>query len=306
MPEEDNMPIKIQVKADSKDAAKVINKIIDTVKAPFSWWATSKEPVLQAKADVEATLIRARAIEPLAETLGIRKDEAISLVLRADQREQFDRIRQQRNLENIVQSAIELAPETTNEQPVEEDWTSEFLDSCKNVTDKDMQTLWARILAGEVSNPGKYSKRTLNYLKTMDKTEAEAFTAFSAFAFSDKNGWRFIFQDELTKSRITETFRVDYQGHFTATGLLSSNVKGMYASKIDGRIYNYFDRTFIGTQADVKHAHTEAPALFIVFTQIGQQLAEIAGSTPIQGYVEDVFRQLNSDCGFNVVETQRT
>jgi hypothetical protein len=79
----------------------------------------------------------------------------------------------------------------------------------------------------------------------------------------------------------------------------------MYASTIDGRIYNYFDRTFIGAQAEVKHAHIEAPIPFIVYTQIGQQLAEIAGSAPIQGYVEDVFRQLNSDCGFNVVEAQR-
>jgi hypothetical protein len=306
MSEEDNLPIKIHVKADSKDAAKVINKIIDTVKAPFSWWAKSKEPILQAKADVEATLIRARAIEPLVETLGISKEDAVSLVLRADQREQFDRVRQQRNLENVVQGAIELAPRAVNDQPVDEDWTSEFLGCCKNIRDKDMQALWARILAGEVSTPGKYSKRTLNYLKTMDKKEAEAFTAFCSFAFSDINGWRFIFQDEFTISLVRETFCEDYQGHFTATGLLSPTLKGMYASKNDGRTFNYFDRRFIGSQAEIKHAHVETAIPFFVFTQIGQQLAEIAGSTPIQGYVEGVFRQLNSACGFNVIEAQST
>lgn len=306
MPDEDNMPIRINVKADSKDVAKIVNKIIDTIKAPFSWWAKSNEPVLQAKADVKANLIRAKAIDPLAEALGISKEDALSLVLRSDQRKQFDRIRQQRNLEDIIQGAIELEPEAVNDQPVEEDWTNEFLDCCKNVSDKDMQTLWSRILSGEVSNPGKYSKRTLNYLKTMDKSEAEAFTAYASFAFTDNNGWRFVFQDEGTTTRIAETFRVDYQGHFTATGLLTPGAKAMYASKCEGRVYNYFGKTFVGTQAETKHAYIEPPIPFIVFTQIGQQLAEIAGSTPIEGYVETLFQHLNSSCGFRAIESSKS
>ena len=102
MATDDHLPIKVTVKADTKDASKLFEKLIDTIKAPFSWWAKTREPVTEAKAEVDAALIRARAIEPLAKELGITKEEAIFLVLRSEQREAFDRIRQQKNIESIV------------------------------------------------------------------------------------------------------------------------------------------------------------------------------------------------------------
>jgi len=35
--EQNNLPIKIDVKIDSADAACVFEKFVDTIKAPFSW-----------------------------------------------------------------------------------------------------------------------------------------------------------------------------------------------------------------------------------------------------------------------------
>lgn len=55
------------------------------------------------------------------------------------------------------------------------DWFFRFFESASNVTDKQMKDLWARILAGEISNPGMFSFRTIEVLHNLTKKEAEIF-----------------------------------------------------------------------------------------------------------------------------------
>ena len=65
-----------------------------------------------------------------------------------------------------------------SEKPVDEDWIHHFLGNCADVGDKQMQDLWARILAGEVESPGRFSKRFLEFMKCLGKQEALAIAEF--------------------------------------------------------------------------------------------------------------------------------
>ena len=67
-----------------------------------------------------------------------------------------------------------------------------------------MQKLWGRLLAGEVASPQSYSKRTLQFLKTLSKREAAAFERYCGFAVADSNGWHFIFDCELTHKEMAK------------------------------------------------------------------------------------------------------
>lgn len=55
------------------------------------------------------------------------------------------------------------------------DWFVRFYEDCGNISDEDLQALWARILAEEVHEPGSYSLRTLSCLSNMSKEEALLF-----------------------------------------------------------------------------------------------------------------------------------
>jgi hypothetical protein len=44
-----------------------------------------------------------------------------------------------------------------------------------------MQQLWAKVLAGEANTPGTFSKRTINLLASLDKSDAERFQAVCRF-----------------------------------------------------------------------------------------------------------------------------
>ena len=124
----DNLPIKIDVRVDSKDAVSIINKLIKTIRYPFERWIKNSEVISVAKAETKATLIRAKATKPLAQALNISEEDAISLVFRSEQRELYERLRQQRNIERIISNASKYILEEPSEHIVDKDWTLEFID----------------------------------------------------------------------------------------------------------------------------------------------------------------------------------
>ena len=69
---------------------------------------------------------------------------------------------------------LQLREQDQREEAMSDDWIANFFDKCRNVSDREMQDLWARVLAGEANTPGSYSKRTVNFLTTLDSEEADA------------------------------------------------------------------------------------------------------------------------------------
>lgn len=59
-----------------------------------------------------------------------------------------------------------------NHQNRDFDFFYRFYDNAGKVSDEEMQELWAKILAGEINQPGEYSLKTLLVLSSFSKTEA--------------------------------------------------------------------------------------------------------------------------------------
>lgn len=55
------------------------------------------------------------------------------------------------------------------------DWHTRFFEACGTISDKELQDIWARILAEEIYQPGSYSLRTLECLHNLSRPEAELF-----------------------------------------------------------------------------------------------------------------------------------
>ena len=90
--------------------------------------------------------------------------------------------REQRNLESVVSQTEQNIAEDVSKDPVHPDWIDCFMESVKGISDETMQKLWASVLAGEVTSPGKVSLRTLNILKNLSKEEAETFQKILSLA----------------------------------------------------------------------------------------------------------------------------
>jgi len=105
------------------------------------------------------------------------------LVTRAKVRVLKREAKRQKNLQAIAAKAAKEMPESVSEMPVEQDWVSRFLEDCQDVSNEDMQTVWGRILAGEVAKPGTFSYRTLFAVKMLRPEVANLFTRLCSFVW---------------------------------------------------------------------------------------------------------------------------
>lgn len=81
------------------------------------------------------------------------------------------------NREKVAEKAqtIHIEGEKDEDKTIDTDWLNRFFGIVEDVSDEDMQDIWARILAGENKHPSSYSLRTLDVLRNMSKEEAKLF-----------------------------------------------------------------------------------------------------------------------------------
>ena len=157
------------------DVGKLTPALTKFVEVAGQGLGTLYEPlrlILMAKAEGKAAQIRARDEFTLNQIEG-----------RALARQEQDAIRRQKNVESILAQTAEALPETVSEEPVDDDWLNRFYRYCEDVSSEQVQELWARILAGEIRQPGSYSMRALETLRVLSATDAGMFATFVSFSF---------------------------------------------------------------------------------------------------------------------------
>ena len=126
------------------------------------------------------------------ETSNVSESEQ-SLDAIAESAEKFQSEKRMANMQSIVGQAIKQMSEQVPDAPVDHDWTARFFDNAKDVSDEEMQKLWAKLLAGEVESPGRASLRTLDILRNMTQKEAKLFARVVNYIFveASSSAWMF-------------------------------------------------------------------------------------------------------------------
>ena len=75
----------------------------------------------------------------------------------------------------ISRSAEEVGDGAVPDHEPDHDWTARFFSYIQDVSSEEMQSLWAKVLAGEIERPGSTSIRTLSILRNLDKATATLF-----------------------------------------------------------------------------------------------------------------------------------
>ena len=160
--------------AGTGSAIALINKVSDAI----GWYTAPRQEIRMAKAKAEAERIRAKS---RAESGDVELD---SLLHRAELRAAVEQILEQSNLENTIIRALSHLDDDAAPQDMDNDWVKNHMSQCRHVSDDEMQEWWARILAGEANNPGSYSKKTLNVLGDLERTEAQLFSTLCNFVWT--------------------------------------------------------------------------------------------------------------------------
>jgi hypothetical protein len=138
----------------SKPATVLVEKVCNAVGMIYEPTHVKR----MAQAEAEADEIRALAQIKLS-----------ALEQKAMKRLVHQETRKQVNIEQITSQAAKSLPQDAKVQDLSEDWVAHFFKQCDTVSDKEMQSLWARLLCGEASKPGTFSTRTVNFVPPSER-----------------------------------------------------------------------------------------------------------------------------------------
>lgn len=259
----------------SKPATVLVEKVCNAVGVVFEPTRIKR----QARAEVEAEKIKALA-----------KIELRDIETRALERFLHQEARKQENIEGITAAAAEALPTDAKVEELEEDWISNFFKQCDTVSDPEMQSLWARLLTGEATKPGSFSRRTVDFVSTIDKRDAALFTKFCQFVWMIGSPAPLIFdvQDDIYK-KAGLTFS-DLK-HLDAIGLVSFETVSGYRRKIFSKnaIVFYYGRPFMVEFPDGEE--NQLPVGKVLLTNTGTELVSICGSSRNEHFEEYVARK---------------
>ncbi|MGB2741397.1 MAG: TIGR03899 family protein [Cognaticolwellia sp.] len=104
---------------------------------------------------------------------------------RSYRRKKLDELRRQQNMEAIMLRAAQYCSDSAIADKADQDWFSRFVMLAEGISNKTMQDLWAKILAGEISQPGTFSLKTIQTFRAMNITEAKLLAKACSIAVAD-------------------------------------------------------------------------------------------------------------------------
>jgi len=257
----------------SKPADTLIKKISGAVGGIFEPYQITRV----AKAEAKANLITAES-----------EIQITGLQHRAMRRFVEEETKHQSNIENITLKALPQLDDTGDPSQIEDDWITYFFDKCRIVSDDEMQNLWSRVLSGEANVPGTYSKRTVNFRSDLDKSDAKFFSDLCGFGWMMLGNFVPLVFDDQADIYNNKEITFESLSHLDSIGLIQfDNLAGFVTEDPSQKIsVSYYSQVLELSFA--KETDNELDVGKVLLTKIGQELAPICGSKPVDGFMEYV------------------
>jgi hypothetical protein len=262
---------------------KSVAKLIDTIGEQIGLFAEPFHTRRMGKAEADVTVTAARAE---AEIATIKLENRITLRNirdREGQRVMAREARRQRNLEAIVVQAAKELPQSVSEQPVDQDWVAQFINHAQDVSDEQMRSLWARLLAGEVTEPGSFALQTISVVRVMMKRDADFFTRLCSMAWQSEHGW-VLFIPEVRHITDLAGIQLAYMHivHLETLGLVRYQSPGGFERSFEA------DPSLLWKYHQREHRLTSKDRQLMLgplhLTPVGHELCPIAGASPNEEY----------------------
>ncbi len=241
----------------------------------------------------------------------IQSSQDNNVLSRAKKRMAIELGQKQHNLEKILSQAYSNCGEDDVASDIDPDWMNAYLSLAETISSKNMQALWGKILAQEISNPASYSVKALETLKKMTQREAMIFQRLCQLSstFSGDSSHKII----TGFSRLTNSFQIFSQtqsqkislGQFRfpySNILLMADLGLLYQGELEsGEMvagqplaidYHGYSITLVPNGKRIK-------LYYYKFTQAGDELSKLISSDALNEYIQALANLLESDFQVN-------
>ena len=260
------------INVDIKPLADVINKLIEKISSAVGWVATRDTPKKEA----------VRSFIKNVESSSYDPFEKAALISNASKV-----INEYCNQNDILKIACGSVKEDAKPKEIEDDWIAKFMDYAKDVSDKDFQQMWGRLLAEECNHPATVPKRLLHILSVMDKEEARGFLALKKISIYTESGEDGVIEYAPvigTGKAYLEKYDLNFDKlvNLQALGLITIGTLYMYDSISYPICIKYFDEEqIILGEGDL------LPYGNVAYTGAGQVLCRIIETEKIDGFLKN-------------------
>ena len=233
------------------------------------------------------------------------EEKQMPIAERAIRRERLVLLKQQQNLENIITKAISYCNDENAVNKTDHDWFTSFIPLAENISNKTMQGLWAKILAGEISRPGTFSLKALKVFRNMSIYDAKLFGKACSLACHSTNTKHYrIFVGSAQQPSLFNLFDKQRQQviNLNNFGLSFGDILSLAENHL---IFNQESEThlfnkngslamdFNGIPLIFTATKENCVLSFYKFTQAGTELARLINDAPEMDYLQSLKTQLS-------------
>ena len=188
-----------------------------------------------------------------------------------------------------AEAGLEDDPQTPPDRKVDDDWLFRWRDAASTVSSEELQTLWGRVIAGEIKSPGSFSLRTLEFLKNLSHEEALQIAKVSPFVINGLVIFRGNKQLLEESEGITFSFLLNLQNLGVVSGVEAVGLKQTLCSLATEKKFKQvlvsYNRVLIVTHEDAsKKISLEVYPL----TLLGQQILKLGSFEAHEIYLRSV------------------
>ena len=170
-------------------------KLVETCSVGIGQLALPWQIKRTAKADAEAMRIISRAMNDVEGDLEY-KTQNFTITMRnntsgvvATKQVMDQATIRQGNITDVVKRATDIleTKENVSSDPVDKDWAVRFFSIVQDISNDELKTLWAKVLAGEIERPSSFSLRTLELLRNITSKEARIIQKYFQFCVKSQS-----------------------------------------------------------------------------------------------------------------------
>lgn len=218
----------------------------------IKWFANNVDATISvvkpiACAIIGAIFYRGQIEKKEFEKIKAGQFEKITEELLTDGKMTYSELYNMTNFLNIAKKADEEFKKLPNSKVHYEngrnfDWYMRFYDAVGTVSDEEMQTLWAKVLAGEINEPGTFSLRSIDCLRNLRKEDALLFSrAYQACIILKGSIFIPRYDEYLSEYSfsLNDILKLDELGLLRCDALLSITYESINDSPIEIESQNY-------------------------------------------------------------------
>lgn len=155
----------------------------------------------------------------------VNNENVDNFIQRTKNRFVYQQLVKQQNIEAVLDKAYNELENEKNviNEPIDKDWMLRFVNNIEDISNEEMQLLWAKIIAGEIKRPKTFSLRTLEVLHNISIDEAKLFQKIAPYII--KRGKNLFFPNydllfKLSKIKYDDILKLNEIGLINSSGML--------------------------------------------------------------------------------------